>query len=176
MTRLLVLDITRPILRGQQVTNVAVETTYTGVACIHCHYCCDESGNSCCEIVVPQSYVVCCLIIISVVFANDGLTCSNAAQQSRQQPVVCMQVTLHAHASQETGHMSQLISLLDSKTLEVSKNKPRCLLKGQSAMVEINLSRTICLESYKEYRTLGRIALRDSGRTIAVGTVIELLY
>ena len=43
-------------------------------------------------------------------------------------------------------------------------------------MVEVKLSCTICLESYKEYRTLGRIALTASGRTIAVGTVIELLY
>ena len=85
-----------------------------------------------------------------------------------------LQVTLHAHASQETGHMSQLVSLLDSKTFEVSKNKPRCLLKGQSAMVEVTLSRTMCIETYKDYRALGRIALRDSGRTIAVGTVIQI--
>ena len=77
-------------------------------------------------------------------------------------------------ASQETGHMSHLVSLLDSKTFEVSKNKPRCLLKGQSAMVEVTLSRTMCIETYKDYRALGRIALRDSGRTIAVGTVIQV--
>ncbi|KAL3150476.1 hypothetical protein ABBQ32_000300 [Trebouxia sp. C0010 RCD-2024] len=85
------------------------------------------------------------------------------------------QVTLHAHASQETGHISHLVSLLDSKTFEVSKAKPRCLLQGQSAIVEVTLSRTVCLELYKDYRALGRIALRDGGRTIAVGTVTELV-
>lgn len=42
-------------------------------------------------------------------------------------------------------------------------------------MVEVTLSRTMCLETYKDYRALGRVALRDSGRTIAVGTVTELL-
>ena len=41
-------------------------------------------------------------------------------------------------------------------------------------MVEVTLSRTICIETYKDYRALGRIALRDSGRTIAVGTVIQV--
>lgn len=87
-----------------------------------------------------------------------------------------MQVTLHAHASQETGHMSQLVSMLDAKTFQVAKSRPRCLLKGQSAMVELTLSRTMCLESYQDYRSLGRIALRDSGRTIAVGTITEILY
>lgn len=71
--------------------------------------------------------------------------------------------------------MSSLVSLLDARTCEVAKNKPRCLLQGQSAMVEVTLSRTVCLETYKDYRALGRIALRDSGRTIAVGTVTELV-
>ncbi|KAL3137939.1 hypothetical protein ABBQ38_005186 [Trebouxia sp. C0009 RCD-2024] len=85
------------------------------------------------------------------------------------------QVTLHAHASQETGHISHLVSLLDAKTFEVSKAKPRCLLQGQSAIVEVTLSRAVCLELYKDYRALGRIALRDSGRTIAVGTVTEFV-
>ena len=100
---------------------------------------------------------------------------STCEQHLKEASIVHMQVTLHAHASQESGHVSHLISLLDSKTFAVSKNKPRCLLKGQSAMVEISLSRTICLETYKNSRALGRIALRDSGRTIAVGTVTELL-
>ena len=103
-----------------------------------------------------------------------GRCCGKDAKGSRSK-VLCLQVTLHAHASQETGHMSQLVSLLDSKTFEVSKSKPRCLLKGQSAIVELSLSRTICLETYKDFRALGRIALRDAGRSIAVGTVTELL-
>ena len=86
-----------------------------------------------------------------------------------------VQVTLHAHASQETGHMSQLVSLLNAKTFEVSKARPRCLLKGQSAMVELTLSRSMCLEPYQDYRALGRIALRDGGRTIAVRTITTIL-
>jgi elongation factor 1 alpha-like protein len=31
------------------------------------------------------------------------------------------------------------------------------------------------LELYSDYRALGRVALRDGGRTIAVGVVTELL-
>lgn len=86
-----------------------------------------------------------------------------------------VQVTLHAHASQETGYITQLVSLLNAKTSEVSKARPRCLLKGQSAMVELTLSRSMCLEVYQDYRALGRIALRDSGRTIAVGTITTII-
>jgi elongation factor 1 alpha-like protein len=81
------------------------------------------------------------------------------------------QVTLHAHAARESGHVSGLISLLDPKSGEVAKLRPRCLVKGQSAVVEVTPARPMCLETYGEYKALGRVALRDGGRTIAVGIV-----
>lgn len=42
------------------------------------------------------------------------------------------QVTLHAHSGHETGVISRLVSLLNSKTGEPSKQRPRCLLKVRS--------------------------------------------
>lgn len=70
--------------------------------------------------------------------------------------------------------MSGLVSLLDPRTGEVQRAKPRCLLKGQSAVVEVTPARPLCLEEYAAYRALGRVALRDSGRTIAVGVVTRV--
>ncbi|KAG7670734.1 hypothetical protein Ndes2437A_g04358 [Nannochloris sp. 'desiccata'] len=81
------------------------------------------------------------------------------------------QVTLHAHAARDSGHVSRLIALLDSKTGEVVKERPRCLLKGQSARIEVTAERPIPLETFSDYKALGRIALRDGGRTLAVGIV-----
>ncbi len=49
--------------------------------------------------------------------------------------------------------------------------KPRCLIKGQSAVVEVTPARPLCLEEYSDYRALGRVALREGGRTVAVGIV-----
>ena len=89
--------------------------------------------------------------------------------------VPAVQVTIHVHAARETGRITQLVSLLNAKTGEVTKPKPRALLKEQTAVVEITASRSLCLETYADYRALGRIALRDLGRTLAVGTVTELL-
>lgn len=77
-------------------------------------------------------------------------------------------------AARESGHISRLVSLLNSKTGEVQRARPRCLLKGQSAVVEVTPARPLCLEDYLHYRTLGRVALRDGGRTIAVGIVTRL--
>ena len=83
-------------------------------------------------------------------------------------------VTLHAHAARESGHVSALVSLLDPKTWEVSRARPRCLLKGQTAVVEVTPARAVPLEQYSDYRALGRVALRDGGRTIAVGVVTKV--
>ncbi|PSC70924.1 HBS1 isoform X1 isoform B [Micractinium conductrix] len=84
------------------------------------------------------------------------------------------QVTIHAHTARESGHVSALLSLLNSKTGEVQRAKPRCLLKGQSAVVEVTPARPLCLEEYSAYKALGRVALRDGGRTIAVGIITGL--
>ncbi len=85
-----------------------------------------------------------------------------------------MQVTLHAHTARESGHISALVSLLNSKTGEVVRAKPRCLLKGQTAVIEITPARPLCLEEYSDYRALGRVALREGGRTLAVGIVTSV--
>jgi elongation factor 1 alpha-like protein len=64
---------------------------------------------------------------------------------------------------------------LNPKTGEVLKQRPRALAKGQTAVLEVTMSRPLCVELYTEYRALGRIALRDAGHTIAVGIVVSLL-
>lgn len=84
-------------------------------------------------------------------------------------------VTLHAYTARGSGHVTALVSLLDSKTGEVVRRRPRCLLKGQSAVVEITPARPLCLEEYADYRALGRVALRDAGRTLAVGIVTKVV-
>lgn len=85
-----------------------------------------------------------------------------------------MQVTIHVHTSQEAGQISSLVSLLDAKTGEASKKKPRAILKGQSAVVQITPVQPMCVELYSDFRTLGRIVLRDGGTTLAVGIITEL--
>ena len=85
------------------------------------------------------------------------------------------QVTIHAHSARASGAITQLVSLLDAKKGTESRARPRMLLKGQTAVAEITPARALPLERYADYRALGRLALRDGGRTIAVGIVIELV-
>lgn len=84
------------------------------------------------------------------------------------------QVSIHVHTAQESGQISQLISVLNPKTGEVTRARPRAIVKGQTAVVEITVARPVCVEQYTDYRALGRIALRDGGHTIAVGIIVSL--
>mmetsp|Transcript_1332 Transcript_1332/g.5433 ORF Transcript_1332/g.5433 Transcript_1332/m.5433 type:complete len:129 (+) Transcript_1332:52-438(+) len=85
------------------------------------------------------------------------------------------QAVLHAHTAREPAKVSGLLATLDPKSGEVAKSKPRCLLKGQTALVEITPARAICAELYADYRALGRITLRDGSHTVAVGIITKLL-
>ena len=67
--------------------------------------------------------------------------------------------------------MKKLVSLLDKTNGEVIQKRPRCLTKGQTALVDIQLPHAICVEPYRVSRELGRFMLRAGGRTIAGGIV-----
>ncbi|CAN0255060.1 unnamed protein product [Lampetra planeri] len=82
-------------------------------------------------------------------------------------------VLLHYQTVSEPAVIKKLISVLHKSTGEVVKTKPRCLQKGQNAMVELQMQRPVCLERYKDFRELGRFMLRYSGSTIAAGVVTE---
>eukprot|EP00210_Caulerpa_lentillifera_P008852 g8446.t1 len=85
-----------------------------------------------------------------------------------------LQVSIQCHAVKESAKITRLVSLLNSKTSQIQKQRPRCLLKGQTAVIEVELSRGVCLEEYASFRALGRVAIRESGRTIAVGIVTKI--
>lgn len=83
---------------------------------------------------------------------------------------------LQAHNARSAAAVTGLIALLDGRTGDVTRQKPRCLLRGSTGLVEIEVQGDgICLERYSDYRPLGRIVLRDNGRTVLVGIVTDVL-
>ena len=59
-------------------------------------------------------------------------------------------------------------------TGEVIKKNPRVLAKQSAGVIELELARPICLETYKDNKELGRFMLRQQGSTIAAGLVTEV--
>ena len=62
------------------------------------------------------------------------------------------------------------------KSDEVIKEKPRHLFGGKRAIVNITIQddQCVCLEMYEHIKNFGRVMLRRSQETIAVGQVISL--
>lgn len=83
-------------------------------------------------------------------------------------------VTLHAHTASDTGIISRIVSLIDEDTGKVTRERPRCLLKGQAAIVEIIPSHPMALATFQDCKALARVALRDAGRTLAVGRITHI--
>uniref|UniRef100_A0A8C1BVR3 HBS1-like protein n=1 Tax=Cyprinus carpio carpio TaxID=630221 RepID=A0A8C1BVR3_CYPCA len=83
-------------------------------------------------------------------------------------------VLLHYQTVSEPATIRKLVSVLHKSSGEVLKKKPKCLSKGQNAVVEIQTQRPVALELYKDYKELGRFMLRYVGSTIAAGVVTEV--
>uniref|UniRef100_A0A8C2DIG1 HBS1-like protein n=1 Tax=Cyprinus carpio TaxID=7962 RepID=A0A8C2DIG1_CYPCA len=65
-------------------------------------------------------------------------------------------VLLHYQTVSEPATIRKLVSVLHKSSGEVLKKKPKCLSKGQNAVVEIQTQRPVALELYKDYKELGR--------------------
>ncbi|GIY64736.1 eukaryotic peptide chain release factor GTP-binding subunit ERF3A [Caerostris darwini] len=82
---------------------------------------------------------------------------------------------LHIHAAIEEVSVKALICLIDKKTGEKGKTRPRFVKQDQIAIMRLECAGVICLESFKDFPQMGRFTLRDEGRTIAIGKVLRLM-
>ncbi|KAJ7968820.1 Elongation factor 1-alpha [Quillaja saponaria] len=85
------------------------------------------------------------------------------------------QLEFHIHHAKEAGNVVRILSVLDPKTGKAIKKSPRCLTAKQTAVLEVVLHGSVCVEEFSKCRGLGRVFLRSSGRTIAVGIVSRII-
>lgn len=87
---------------------------------------------------------------------------------------------LHVAGAAEAVTVSKLCEFVSGKkgsssTRTTKRRAPRRLLKGDSAIVELEVERAMAIEKADDVKVLGRLALRQEGRTVAVGIVTEIL-
>lgn len=83
-------------------------------------------------------------------------------------------VVLHHQSLLEPAIISKLVAQLHKSTGEIVKKRPRCLLKNSNALVELQTTRPICMELYRDVKELGRFMLRVGGVTVAAGLVTQI--
>ncbi|XP_073997675.1 eukaryotic translation release factor 3 [Rhodnius prolixus] len=82
---------------------------------------------------------------------------------------------MHIHCVAEEVTVKALICLIDKKTGEKTKTRPRFVKQDQVAIMRIECAGVICLEQFKLFPQMGRFTLRDEGKTIAIGKVLKII-
>jgi len=78
------------------------------------------------------------------------------------------------HTSQVSCKFSKLICKVDRRSGKPLEDSPKSIKSGDSAMVELVPLKPLCVEKFSEYPPLGRFAIRDMQKTVAVGVVKEV--
>jgi len=81
---------------------------------------------------------------------------------------------IHSHTAQIACKFVELTKKLDGKTGQVLEDNPQFIKKGDVAIVKLQPIKKFPLEVYKAFPEVGRIAVRDMGRTVSVGVVLKI--
>lgn len=82
---------------------------------------------------------------------------------------------LHAHTAHIATRFAELLTKIDRRTGQIVEEKPAYLKRGDAALVKFVPARPFVIEKYAELPQLGRFAIRDMGKTVAVGIVKEVV-
>ncbi|KAG5180820.1 putative translation elongation factor 1-alpha [Tribonema minus] len=73
-----------------------------------------------------------------------------------------------AHVACKFAHITQK---MDRRSGKVMEENPKFIKNGDAAMVTLEPSKPLCVESFSDYPPLGRFAVRDMRQTVAVGVI-----
>jgi elongation factor 1-alpha len=82
---------------------------------------------------------------------------------------------LHIHTATVACKMVSIEKKIDPKTGQPIPETPQFLKQGDAAVVKFKPIKPLSAEKYQEFPPLGRFAIRDMGRTIAAGVIIDLV-
>ena len=75
------------------------------------------------------------------------------------------------HTSHMAVRFDQMISKIDRRTGKVTEEEPKEIKNGDAGMIKMVPTKPLVVENYAEYPPLGRFAVRDMKRTVAVGVI-----
>jgi len=86
------------------------------------------------------------------------------------------QAELFLHSQRVSCRFLTLESIIEKTSKSIARNKPRVLPKNSAALVQICTDVNICVEPFsKKNKSMGRIAFRLNGQTIAVGIIEKIV-
>ncbi len=81
---------------------------------------------------------------------------------------------MHIHTATVPTQIMEIIAKLDPRTGQTIEHKPQFIKQGDAAIVRLKPLKPVVAEKFADFPPLGRFALRDMGRTVAAGQIIEV--
>jgi len=78
---------------------------------------------------------------------------------------------LDCHTSHIACKFNKLLHTIDKRTGQAKETDPKSIKTGDAAIVEMLPSKPMCVEPFSDYPPLGRFAVRDMRKTVAVGVI-----
>merc|ERR1712036_29418 len=81
------------------------------------------------------------------------------------------QPVLDCHTAHVACKFNELREKIDRRSGKVIEENPKMVKTGDAAMVDLILSKPMCVEAFSDYQPLGRFAVRDMRQPVAVGII-----
>ena len=81
---------------------------------------------------------------------------------------------VHAHTASVACRITEIVAKLDPRTGKVIEKNPSFIKQGEVAIVKFKPIKPMVVEKFSEFPALGRFAMRDMGKTVGIGVVIDV--
>ena len=81
---------------------------------------------------------------------------------------------IHAHTASVACRIVEIIGKLDPKTGKIAEKSPQFIRPGESAVIKFKPIKPMVVEKYSDFPQLGRFAMRDMGKTVGIGVIIDV--
>ncbi len=81
---------------------------------------------------------------------------------------------MHVHTATAAVRFEEIQKKLDPRTGAPIEENPKFIKQGDAAIVKLRPIKPLIVEKYSEFPGLGRFAIRDMGRTIAAGVILDV--
>ena len=81
---------------------------------------------------------------------------------------------LDCHTAHIACKFAELLEKIDRRTNKKLEDSPKMVKSGDAAMIKLEPSKPLCVETFAAYPPLGRFAVRDMKQTVAVGVIKEV--
>jgi elongation factor 1-alpha len=79
------------------------------------------------------------------------------------------------HTAHIACKFNKLLYLIDKRNGKMIEELPKSVKSGQACIVEMIPTKPLCVEAFSEYPPLGRFAVRDMRKTVAVGVIKRVM-